>query len=100
MASVGEQLRRARTSRQMSMEDLVKLTRISRFYLEAIETDHPERLPGQFFYKAFIRKYATLVGLDSQLLLPASSSESESVSIEELRQAKFPDRNALGFGTA
>jgi cytoskeleton protein RodZ len=94
MPTVGEQLRRAREARNLNLAQLAEQTKISRFYLEALETDRPERLPGPFFYKAFIKQYCKILGIDANQFAQEFTERvgDETLSIEELRQAKFPAR--------
>jgi cytoskeletal protein RodZ len=64
MPSAGELLRAERTKRNRSLSEIADSTCISKRYLEAIEIDRVRDLPGEFFYKAFIRQYAKALGLD------------------------------------
>jgi cytoskeleton protein RodZ len=64
MPSAGELLRSERLKKNRSLTDIAEQTCISRRYLEAIETDSTNDLPGEFFYKAFIRQYAKALDLD------------------------------------
>lgn len=52
--------------RNRNLTEIAAETRISRRYLEAIEADNVSDLPGDFFYKAFIRQYARVLGLDDR----------------------------------
>lgn len=52
--------------RNRNLTEIAAETRISRRYLEAIEADNISDLPGDFFYKAFIRQYARVLGLDDR----------------------------------
>jgi Helix-turn-helix domain/RodZ C-terminal domain len=63
---LGEFLRRERELRQISLDDVAKRTKISRRYLEAIEEERYDRLPGETFVRGFIRSYAQSVGLDPE----------------------------------
>jgi cytoskeleton protein RodZ len=94
MPTVGEQLRRAREGRNLNLAQLAEQTKISRFYLEALEADQPERLPGPFFYKAFVKQYCKALGIDSKQFARECTERvgEETLSLEELRQAKFPAR--------
>jgi cytoskeleton protein RodZ len=65
MPSAGELLRSERLKKNRSLAEIASQTRISRRYLEAIETDSTADLPGEFFYKSFIRQYANALELDS-----------------------------------
>jgi cytoskeleton protein RodZ len=64
MPSAGELLRSERTKRSRSLSEIADTTRISRRYLEAIEADQVRELPGEFFYKSFLRQYARALELD------------------------------------
>lgn len=67
--SVGHLLRRARTARGMSIDDVSRQLRLSTQQIEAIEKENFERLPGRTFLRGFIRNYANLVQLDPIPLL-------------------------------
>ncbi|MEP7365425.1 MAG: RodZ domain-containing protein [Acidobacteriota bacterium] len=64
MSGIGEQLRQARLSKRIDLQEIARETRISSRYLEALEREDFELLPGALFARNFARQYATLVGLD------------------------------------
>jgi cytoskeletal protein RodZ len=64
MQTVGEQLRGERVRRGLSIDELAARTRIASRYLEAIEAGDIRALPGEFFYRSFVRQYAAALGLD------------------------------------
>ena len=68
MTSVGETLRRERLRRNLELEQIAHELRISRRFLEAIEEERFDRLPGPVFAKSFVRQYARVLGLDEQEL--------------------------------
>jgi cytoskeletal protein RodZ len=57
-------LRRERELRQVSLREISDETKIGIRYLEALEEDHFDILPGTVFAKGFLRQYARYVGLD------------------------------------
>ncbi|HLJ48750.1 MAG TPA: RodZ domain-containing protein [Bryobacteraceae bacterium] len=65
MNSIGQTLLRARSERGLTLEELATRTRINRKYLEAIEKDKPDAIPGGFFYKSFVRQYAGALSPDA-----------------------------------
>lgn len=69
MADIGEKLKSAREAKGLSIEDIEKATKIQSRYLTAIEKDEFDKLPGDFYVRAFIRQYAQVVGLDGKELL-------------------------------
>jgi len=62
--TIGEKLRLAREARGIALRDISEQTRISIRYLEAIESDDYQRLPGGIFNRSFIRAYAKFIGYD------------------------------------
>ena len=64
MNSLGETLRRAREAQGLELDEVASRTRINPKYLEAIEADRRELLPGSFFYRSFIHQYAGVLSLD------------------------------------
>lgn len=83
MSGIGEQLRKAREAKGLSISDIEKATKIQSRYLEAIENNDFDKLPGDFYVRAFIRQYAQIVGLDGKELLSQYQGE---VSNEEVNQ--------------
>ena len=64
MASFGEQLRREREMRGVSLREIADGTKISVRFLQALEEDRTDVLPGGLFPRAFVKQYATFLGLD------------------------------------
>ena len=65
----GERLKREREMREVTMDELSKSTRISNRFLEALENEDWERLPGGVFGHGFVRTIARYLGLDEESLL-------------------------------
>jgi cytoskeleton protein RodZ len=65
-ASIGEQLRLAREQREIGLRDISDQTRISIRFLEAIESNDFDRLPGGVFTRSFIKAYARCVGYNER----------------------------------
>src|ERR1700676_707792 len=68
MTSVGEILRRARVTQGREITEIAEELCIARGYLHAIEEDDLQSLPGNFFYKSFVRQYAGILGVDEKQL--------------------------------
>lgn len=75
MSGIGEQLRKAREAKGLSISDIEKATKIQSRYLEAIENNDFDKLPGDFYVRAFIRQYAQIVGLNGKELLSQYQGE-------------------------
>lgn len=65
----GERLKRERELREVSLDELSKATRISNRFLQALENEDWEKLPGGVFGHGFVRAVARYLGLDENALL-------------------------------
>ncbi len=65
----GEHLKREREMRGVSLEEISAATRISTRFLEALENERWEQLPGGIFNRGFIRAEAHFLGLDEESLV-------------------------------
>ncbi len=66
MDSFGEFLRRERELRHIELNEISKITKIKKAYLQAIENDTYDELPDIAFVKGFIRAYCNYIGLDPE----------------------------------
>jgi hypothetical protein len=69
MASFGEKLRLEREMRGVSLREIADGTKISVRFLQALEEDRIDVLPGGLFPRAFVRQYAMQLGLDADRLV-------------------------------
>jgi len=65
----GERLKRERELREVSVDELTKATRISPRFLDALENEEWDKLPGGVFGRGFVRTIARYLGLDEESLL-------------------------------
>lgn len=82
--SLGRYLRRERQMRDVTLEQIVRETKIKRTLLDAMEDDRFEALPSPAIVKGFLRSYADVVGLSGQSLV----LRYESILEEQGRGAK------------
>lgn len=61
---IGERLRNAREAKRLTLEDASAQTRIRPAYLQALEDEAFDQLPGPIYAKGFLRVYAAVLGLD------------------------------------
>jgi len=66
LASFGEDLRREREIRGISLKEISDATKISKRFLEAIERNDHKTLPAPVFTRGFVREYARYVGLNAE----------------------------------
>jgi cytoskeleton protein RodZ len=69
MSSFGETLRRERELRGVSLREISDATNISVRFLQALEKDRLDVLPGGVFRRAFVKQYAKHLGLDPERLV-------------------------------
>ena len=69
MASLGQDLKRERELRGISLREIADSTRINLRFLQAIEEDRLDALPGAFFVRAILRSYAKCIGIDEHQVL-------------------------------
>lgn len=71
MSSFGEELRRERELRQITLREIAEATKISLRYLDALERNDFRNLPGGVFNKGFVRAYAQYIGVDPEAMVNA-----------------------------
>ncbi|MEK7798987.1 MAG: helix-turn-helix domain-containing protein, partial [Acidobacteriota bacterium] len=69
MASFGETLKRERELREISLRQIAEATKINIRYLQALEENRFDVLPGGLFNKGFIRAYSHFIGIDSEAMV-------------------------------
>lgn len=113
MENLGEYLQQKREEQDISIDELVSLTRIPIRFIEAIESNEFDLLPNQVTAKGFLRSYAECVGVDHALITEAfvefpapdsSFSDARSrneilshVRVEKSNRLPFPRRVVLSI---
>lgn len=85
MSSVGEKLRQERIRQGKDLAGLASDLRINIKYLQAIEDEKPENIPGAFFYRSFVRQYAQALGMDTVEL---------DAELDRIKEAEAPKLDA------
>src|SRR6202035_1841975 len=65
----GEGLKREREMRGVTLEEISAATRIAKRFLQAIENEDWNQLPGGVFNRGFVRAVARYLGLDEENLV-------------------------------
>jgi len=107
MESLGAYLRAQREVRELSLDGLLRETRIPRYVGEALEEDRYKDLPAPVFTRGFIRAYLRHLGLppDEALALfqagiaPPAPSSPPTEPATDLRRRYLPIAVCLASGT-
>jgi cytoskeletal protein RodZ len=102
MFEIGGSLREARLKRNLTPADVQKAIRIRDRYLQALEEERWELLPGDAYVKGFLRTYADYLGLDGSLYVDEYNNrfahpEEQPLLVPE-RFARRPNRRLGGTG--
>jgi cytoskeleton protein RodZ len=86
MGSFGENLRREREMRGVTLEEIAESTKISTRLLRALEHEQFAELPGGVFTRSFIRAYAGYLGLDAEHVLAEYRQAAQPASDYDLNR--------------
>lgn len=102
---IGNALKNARLSKGISLEAAEESTKIRRKYLEALENDNFEVLPGKVYIKGFIKNYAIFLGLNPNTLIsayeemvrvaPAENEDENERAEDKLTSIEKPRRSGI-----
>jgi cytoskeleton protein RodZ len=86
MLELGTSFRKSRESLNLSIDKIAAETRINPRFLEAIENERFDLLPGGIFNRGFIRSYAVRLGLDPEEALQGYEKLFRAVEAEPVQQ--------------
>ena len=108
MKTVGEILREKRAELNLSLQEVQKQTKISQYYLKAIEENRFEVISSTATAKGFIRNYAAFLELSPENLLAIFRRDFDSTKtiailpkldtqINNNRQVRWTPRTTMFF---
>lgn len=83
MIGIGDVLRQARENKNLSLADVEEEIKIRSRYLEALEAEEFDILPGNVYLIGFLRSYATFLGLDANELVSQVKSHLQENEVEQ-----------------
>ena len=98
MFEIGGSLREARLKRGLTPADVQKAIRIRDRYLQALEEERWELLPGDAYVKGFLRTYADYLGLDGSLYVEEYNSRFSRPDEPQLVPQRFERRGRRAGG--
>lgn len=69
MGELGRKLKEAREGMGLSLRDVEEATKIRKKYLQALENENFEEIPGRTYAKGFVKNYSNFLQLDTKDLL-------------------------------
>jgi cytoskeletal protein RodZ len=93
-AGFGEHLRREREMRGISLDEICSATRIGTRFLQAMENEQWDQLPGGVFNRGFVRAVAHHLGLDEESLLGEymlATGDRATASSSVVRASAIPE---------
>lgn len=104
MTGIGKLLREKREEQGLSLADIENETKIRQSYLEALEAEAFDKLPGNIYIYGFLRNYASFLGLDaSEIVMEVKSLLEANEDIKNdgvIVDNSFRGRKPFGIGKA
>jgi cytoskeletal protein RodZ len=95
MGSFGEDLKQAREAKGVALDVIANTTKITTRYLQAVEQERFDQLPGGVFRRSIVRSYARTAGLDEEVwvkrYMEMSQPEEPVISEEDRAWAEFAE---------
>ena len=86
---IGKTLREAREAKGLTLAQVSDTTRISKAYLQAVEEDTYQKIPGEVFVKGVLRGYGNFLGLDGAKLVEQYKILAQGMRPEEAASFKI-----------
>jgi curved DNA-binding protein CbpA len=64
----GEKLKKVREYRKLSFQELHQMTKVSAFYIQALEEMKADQLPAQVFVRGYVNQVSKALGLNDRLV--------------------------------
>ncbi len=93
----GSYLKRERELRGVPLEKISATTKIHIRFLQALENNQFDELPGKVFVKGYIRSFAKIIGSDEDEMLNAYDDTMEKLSSTNGENKNFQVANKLSI---
>ena len=98
MPGIGETLREARTAAGIQLDDAERTIRIRIRYLDALENEEWDVLPGDAYVRGFLHTYADFLGLDGAALVDEYDRQDVPAQAERSMDAPFEPPRLMDGG--
>lgn len=93
--TIGNQLKKARQKKQLSINDVYQKTRICPDIISAIEDDDFKKIPNPIYAKSFLKEYAQFLALDVEGIL---KEYADMLSIKSPSKEQAPAEHVISEG--
>ena len=94
MFEIGNTLRESRVRRNLTLQQVEEDTKIRVKYVQAMENEDWDVMPGATYVKGFLRTYATYLGLDPNIMIDEYRSRGVAPAAE--RHEPFGGSSVIG----
>lgn len=96
--TLGEKLRKIRSERRVSLNEVSRATRIQLKYLECLEEGNYKKLPADVYVKGFLRGYADFFGIDEMVLIRIYEREKGiKINLEKANGNKIEKKESINI---
>ncbi|MDA8235502.1 MAG: DUF4115 domain-containing protein [Clostridia bacterium] len=92
MGIIGDTLRKAREEKGLTLQQVETETNMRWKYLEALEKEEYDVIPGQTYVKGFLRNYSAFLGLDCDYMLDLYRQHLEEVEKAKALEERMNER--------
>ena len=101
MQTIGNYLKSGREARNIRLSEVARSTKISKWYLDCLEKDEFDKIPGGPYIKGYITSYASYIGIEEDEILKRYdslqiNSDDENETQDHLPQDKKRQKS-IGF---
>ncbi len=93
MQSIGNYLKSGREARNIRLSEVARSTKISKWYLDCLEKDDFDKIPGGPYIKGYIASYASFIGIEEdEILKRYDSLQINSADENEIQDHQPQDK--------
>ena len=91
MQTVGNYLKSGREAKNISLSEVARTTKISKWYLDCLEQDNFDKMPGGPYIKGYISSYAAFIGIEEDEVLKRYDSMYLKSTEDDQTQNHLPE---------
>ncbi len=101
MQTIGNCLKNGREARNIGLSEVARSTKISQWYLDCLEKDEFDKIPGGPYIKGYIASYASFIGIEEDEILKRYDSlqidSTDEIENQDHRQQDKERQKSIGF---